>query len=122
MSMKRFKKWYYIVPAVIVLAPIAIALLVFLSGGLVMLLWNWLLPPLFDWPEITLLQGFGLLALCRILFGGFGKGGGGGGRGFEKHMTDEDRERFRQRMRDRFCENPPGDDSLVPGEAPRPAQ
>lgn len=122
MSMQRFKKWYYIVPAVIVLAPVAIALIVFLSGGLVMLLWNWLLPPLFDWPEITLLQGFGLLALCRILFGGFGKGGGGGG-GVEKPMTDEDRERFRQRMRDRFCQDSPrADDIVIPGDARKSAQ
>src|SRR5687767_12416871 len=120
MSMKRFWKWYYIVPAAIVLAPVAIALFVFVSGGVVMLLWNWLLPPLFDWPAITLLQGFGLLALCRILFGGFGKGGGGGG--FEKHMTDADRERFRQRMRDRFCEDSRADDIVMPGDAPKRAQ
>ena len=50
------------------------ASLVVVTGGIVMLLWNWLLPRLFGWPEITLLQGFGLLALCRILFGGFGGG------------------------------------------------
>jgi hypothetical protein len=56
MSMKRFMKWYYIVPAAIVLAPVAIALFVLLGGGIVMLLWNWLLPPLFDFPQITLLQ------------------------------------------------------------------
>ena len=100
MSMKRFWKWYYIVPAVIALAPLAIALFVFLGGGVVMLLWNWLLPPLFDWPEITLLQGFGLLVLCRMLFGGFG--GGGGGNHQSKHMTPEERER----LRDRFCSTP----------------
>ena len=103
MSMKRFLRWYYIVPLAIVAAPIMIALFILIGGGIVMLLWNWLLPPLFGWPEITLLQGFGLLALCRILFGGFGKGGGGGGG--HKHykcMPDEDKEQFRQRMRDRF--------------------
>ncbi len=119
MSMKRFLKWYYIVPAAIVGAPLAIALFVIVGGGVVMLLWNWLLPPLFNLPEITLLQGFGLLALCRILFGGWGKGGGGGG-GFEKHMSEKDRERFRARMRDRYCENPPTPDVVV--ESPeRPA-
>jgi hypothetical protein len=107
MKIKRFMKWYYIVPAALVLGPIFITLFVFLTGGLVMLLWNWLLPPLFDWPQITLLQGFGLLALCRILFGGFGGGGGGGGGNhFEKKMTPEERERFRQRMSDRFCQTP----------------
>ena len=102
MSMKRFLKWYYIVPLAIVAAPIFIALFVLIGGGLVMLLWNWLLPPLFGWPEITLLQGFGLLALCRILFGGFGKGGGGGGHHKHKCKSPEDKERFREDMRDRF--------------------
>ena len=103
MSLKRFWKWRYMLPLGIVVAPLFIALFVFVAGGVVMLLWNWLLPPLFDWPRITLLQGFGLLALCRILFGGFGGGGGG----HSKHMSPEDRERFRQRMNERFCNAPP---------------
>jgi hypothetical protein len=67
-----------------------------MGGGVVMLLWNWLLPPLFGWPTITLLQGFGLLILCRILFGGFGGGGGGGGT--PKHISRKEKERIRQRM------------------------
>src|ERR1044072_4475161 len=102
MSIKRFMRWYYLVPLAIVAAPVMIALFVLLGGGVVMLLWNWLLPPLFDLPRITLLPGFGLLMLCRILFGGFG--GGGGGAGHHKHRckSPEDRERFRQRMRERF--------------------
>jgi hypothetical protein len=103
MSMKRFLKWYYIVPLAIVAAPILIALFILVGGGIVMLLWNWLLPSLFGWPQITLLQGFGLLVLCRILFGGFGKGGGGGGG--PKHYkckSPEDAEQFRKHMRDRF--------------------
>ena len=110
MSMKRFWKWYYIVPAAIVLAPAAIALFVFVSGGIVMLLWNWLLPALFGLPEITLLQGFGLLALGRLLFGGWGGGGGGGG---GRHMSEEDRARMRQR----FCEKPPAQDAVIEAEA-----
>jgi hypothetical protein len=111
MSMKRFWKWYYIVPAAIVLVPVAIALFVFISGGIVMLLWNWLLPPLFGVPEVTLLQGFGLLVLGRLLFGGWGGGGGGGGGG--RHMSKKDRERMRQR----FCEKPPAPDVVIEGEA-----
>src|SRR5688500_17524139 len=102
MSMKRFMKWYYIVPLAIVAAPILIALFILVGGGIVMLLWNWLLPPLFGWPEITLLQAFGLLVLCRILFGGFGKGGGGGGHQQYKCKSPDDKERFRQQMRERF--------------------
>ena len=96
MRMKRFLKWYYIVPLAIVGVPIVIALFVMVGGGIVMLLWNWLLPPLFGLPQITLLQGFGLLMLCRILFGGFG--GGGGGAGSSKHMSRKDRDRLRERM------------------------
>ena len=42
-------------------------------GGVVVLqLWNWLLPPLFGVPAVTFWQALGILALCRILFGGFG--------------------------------------------------
>ena len=119
MSKKRFFKRYNIVPAVIVLAPVAAALFVLIGGGLVMLLWNWLLPPLFDLPKLTLLQAFGLLMLCRILFGSWGGGGGGG---HEKHMSAKDRDRFRERMRDRFCETPPAGDIVVPGETAKPAQ
>jgi hypothetical protein len=103
--MKRFMKWYYIVPAAIVLAPVAIALFVLVGGGVVMLLWNWLLPPLFGFQQITLLQGFGLLVLCRILFGGFGGGGGGGHQHNRPRCSSSDGgERIRQRMRERLHE------------------
>jgi hypothetical protein len=73
-----------------------------------MLLWNWLLPPLFGWREITFWQALGLLALCRILFGGLGRAGhyrsGFRNRMAERweRMTPEERERFRQGMRARF--------------------
>ncbi len=97
MSMKRFWKWRYIIPAAIVLAPVGIALFVFLSGGAVMLLWNWVLPPLFGLPEITLLQAFGLFALSRLLFGRIGGSGP-----HPKRMTPEERERFRKRMDRKF--------------------
>jgi hypothetical protein len=36
----------------------------------VMLLWNWLMPALFNFKIINLWQALGLLALSRILFGG----------------------------------------------------
>ena len=110
MSIKRYWKWYYIIPA----APFIIALFVVVSGGVVMLLWNWLLPPLFGWPEITLLKGFGLLALCRILFGGFGGGGGD----HSKHMSPEERERFRER----FCRTPVAPDSTTSHMEPMDAE
>ena len=45
------------------------------GGFVVRQLWNWLLPPIFGLREVTFWQALGLLALCRILFGGFGRGG-----------------------------------------------
>jgi hypothetical protein len=103
MSIKWYRQWRYIIPAAVVAAPVIIAIVVAVFGGIVMLLWNWLVPPLFGWPQITLLQGFGLLALCRILFGGFGGGGGG----HSKKMTPEERDRFRER----FCSSKEGQES-----------
>ena len=98
------KKWIFLAP----LAILAMALFVFLGGELVLHLWNWLLPPLFGWPEITFWKALGLLALCRILFGGFGFHGSGRSnmrRRMEErcaNMTPEERERFRERMRARW--------------------
>ena len=117
MSIRRFRKWRYMIPAAIVAAPVFLALFVLVGGGIVMLLWNWLLPPLFDWPRITVWQGFGLLALCRILFGGHG-GGRSSMRGRMADrmevMTPEERARFRARMRERFGLGPD-----TPGPAPQ---
>src|SRR5215467_14166164 len=62
------RRWYWIIPA----ALIAIPLFLFIGGQVVMHLWNWLLPPLFGWRALTFWQALGLLALCRILFGGLG--------------------------------------------------
>jgi len=116
MNFKRFMKWPFIIPTLIVVGPVIAAIVVFVFGGIVMLLWNWLLPRLFGFPEITLLQGFGLLVLCRMLFGGFGGGGGGGGGHQQKHMTPEERER----LRDRFCSTRHKEDTTATSDASRP--
>ena len=91
------RKWFFLV-------PVLIALFTLLGGEAVMHLWNWLLPTLFGWRQITFWQAIGMLALCRILFGGLG--GRGGHRGnFRRRlgerwerMTPEEREKFRQGM------------------------
>jgi uncharacterized membrane protein len=92
------------------IAPLAIlGLLVFIAigGEIVMLLWNWLLPPLFGWHQIGFWQAVGLLALCRILFGGFGRHGSVRSHVHRRmaerwdHMTPDERERFRQGLRGR---------------------
>ena len=64
----------------ILIAPLAIlgiVIFTWIGGEVVMILWNWLLPALFGWPQITFWQALGLLALCRILFGGLRLGGHG---------------------------------------------
>jgi len=104
----RLKKLILIAP----LAILGILLFIAIGGEVVLQLWNWLLPPLFGWRQITFWQALGILALCRILFGGFGRHGSGRSnirrriseRMAERceHMTPEERERFRQRMRERW--------------------
>jgi hypothetical protein len=86
-------------------------LFIAIGGEVVLQLWNWLLPSLFGWRQITFWQAIGILALCRILFGGLG--GHGGYRSNIRrrvadrmasrweHMTPEERERFQQGMRGR---------------------
>lgn len=98
------RKWYLIVPAAIA----GIILFTFLGGTIVMQLWNWLTPPLFGWHAITFWQALGLLALCRILFGGFGMHGRAHSRMRDRMgtrwdvMTPEERAKFRDRMRRHF--------------------
>ena len=95
----------------IFIAPLAIlAMLAFaaIGGEIVMKLWNWLLPPIFGWRLITFWQALGILVLCRVLFGGLGMHGPGRSNFRRRmkerceHMTPEERERFRQRMRERW--------------------
>jgi hypothetical protein len=87
--MKWTKKRIFILA--IIVAPPALALFAWGMGQIVMRLWNWLLPPLFGLPEVTVWQGLGLLVLSRLLFGGFGGSGGGG----QKYAM-ADRKRFRR--------------------------
>ena len=100
----RLKRLIFLSPLILLVMLLFIAV----GGELVMYLWNWLLPPLFGWGRITFWQALGLLALCRILFGGFGWRGSVRSnirRRVEErcgHMTPEDRERFRQAMRARW--------------------
>ena len=68
----------------------------------VMFLWNALLPGIFGLPAINYWQAVGLLALCRILFGGMGRW-----HGIDRHknplhdrwhnMSEEERNAFIKR-------------------------
>lgn len=82
------------------------ALAVTVFSFVVMGLWNWLVPSVFGGHAITFWQALGLLVLSKILFGGL--------RGRPRtsmhwrqrmvnrweQMTPEERERFRQGMRE----------------------
>jgi len=94
----------------LLIAPLAflgMAIFAWIGGELVKLLWNWLLPTLFGLRQVTFWQALGLLALCRILFGGFRLSGHGASRSRIRRrieerweqMTPEEREKARQRYR-----------------------
>ncbi len=97
------KKWIFLAP----LGILALLLFIAIGGEVVLQLWNWLLPPILGWRQITFWQALGMLALCRILFGGFGSHGFS----HSKRMTPEERQRFRQRMKERCGFGPPTNES-----------
>ena len=101
--MNRKRKMLYRAPLIFAGVLVFIAI----GGAIVMLLWNWLLPPLFGFHELTFWRAIGILALSRILFGGLGMRGGP--RGWRRRaaenwasMTPEERERFREAMLKRW--------------------
>ena len=107
--MRRF--WLAKIIGVVAFTALAIGVF----GYVVMSLWNWLIPGLTGWHALTLLQALGLLVLCRILFGGVhGRGWHGSRRhwgGRWGNMSDEEREKFRAAVRNKWAFGPP------PGES-----
>jgi hypothetical protein len=97
----RRKRLLWIAP----LALLGLAAFIALGGWIVMTLWNWLLPAMFGWVHITFWQAVALLALCRILFGGFRLAGAPrrtfGHRMAQRwaSMTPEEREKAREQFR-----------------------
>jgi hypothetical protein len=97
---------------------LACVFFVLLFGYITMILWNWLVPALFNGPVIHFWQALGLLLLSKILLGGFGgKHWGGGHRSghwkqgyYQKlaGMTPEDRERFKAKMKQKWCSRDQG--------------
>lgn len=107
------RKWILLAPVIV----LAFVVFVALGGEIVALLWNWLMPSIFGWRTITFWQALGLLALCRILFGGIG-GRGGPRYSIRRRMrerwqgmTPDERERFRDAMRARCGFAPPAPDA-----------
>ena len=95
------RKWIVMIPIGIA----AVIIFTFIGGTAVQLLWNWLLPPLFGWRELTFWQALGMLALCRILFGGVG-GRGRRGKWHSDNWTPEEKAQFKARMRERWGVGP----------------
>jgi len=106
------------------IAAVAAPFVVALFGFIVMSMWNWLVPAVFGGRMITFWQGLGLLILARILVGGLG-----GGHGDNKHgrrrmmdqweqMTPEEREKFRQGLRDRCGSRAPDTGPEASGASP----
>jgi hypothetical protein len=100
------------------LMPVGFLALAAGLGAIVMLLWNWLMRDIFGLITINFWQALGLLALAKILFGGFG------GRGFHGHgmmhghhnhirekwmkMSAEERKKFVEERRRHACGHPFG--------------
>lgn len=104
-------------------AGIAIVLIL---GVVTMMLWNWLVPVLFSGPEIGFAEALGLLLLSKILFSPWGRGKCGNGgphswkhRYYEKlsSMSPEERERFKSRMREKWCSSAPKENNPGPGHS-----
>jgi len=96
-------KW---IAKVVAFGIVAVALV----GWITMSLWNWLVPELFHGPVITFWQALGLLVLTKILFWSFAKKPHGYGSHWRPYwkdrwntMSPEDRERFKQKMKDKWC-------------------
>ena len=106
--------WFLRALKFVVIVAIVLAVMSFIA----MNLWNWLVPALFTGPQINFWQALGLLALSRLLFGGFrprgpfghghfGHGGPGRHGRFGRHMhrmhwssmTREERHRMREHLR-----------------------
>ena len=116
-----------------ILKCVLLGILAVLVIGLVTkLLWNWLVPSLFNGPAISYWQAIGLLLLSKILFWGFGgkshhcshddRHGHWKHRFADKfsNMTPEEREAFKRKMKEKWCNwerNTPGKDSSGSGDS-----
>ena len=114
---------------IILAASLGLAAFIGIGGEVVMHLWNWNLPAVFGWRQITFWQALGLFALCRILFGDLGMRGRSPRSNMRRRirermderwerMTPEEREWARQSWRGRCGFGPSADES----QRPNPSQ
>ncbi len=97
------KHWKRMKPLLFLLIPVGIAILV----GLVMFLWNAILPEVIGVNTITYWQALGIFVLSKILFGGFKRGARRPGK-FNRmnknkfmNMTDEEKAAFKSEWKAR---------------------
>lgn len=103
-------KLSWVVRGVAKAVAIAVAGVAFIAvfSWVVMLLWNYVVPPVFHAAAIGYWQAFALLLLCRILFGGL-RGWRGAPGHWRRHrwrerwesLTPEERARLRERFTER---------------------
>jgi len=94
-------RWFFRAVKLLILGLALIAVM----GGVVMSLWNFVVPPLTGWHALGFAQALALLLLCRILFGGFfGRARGAFAcspafRGRWSRLSPEERAALRERFR-----------------------
>src|ERR1039457_7637207 len=66
-ELKMRRRWIFLAP----LAIGGLLLFIAIGGEVVLQLWNWLLPPIFGWRQITFWQALWILGLWRVLLRGF---------------------------------------------------
>lgn len=81
--------------------------LAFVFGWIVMLLWNWLMPPIFGLTTITFWQAWGLVVLTHLLF----KAGHGHKHDHDDHCHSHSgwKKTFKEKMKKHF-----GEESTAP--------
>ncbi len=91
-----------------------LVLILAITSAIVMLLWNAIVPSVFNAPMLNYWQAAGLLLLAKILFGSIGRGFGRRHHGYPDEawkkklrakyeaMSPEEKEKFRSKCRTRF--------------------
>lgn len=98
MTYKPFNKKF------LLFIPLGIAFVILLPYA-VMWLWNAVLPAVLGVKAITYWQAAGIFVLSKLLFGHFGGGGKGHRHGPGnrwKHMSEEDKLKFKEEFQKRF--------------------
>jgi hypothetical protein len=60
------------IAGLVVLGVVGAALFALAFGWLVMIIWNWVMPPVFGLGAIGYWQAFGIVILAKLIFGGVG--------------------------------------------------